>query len=479
MLARVLLVPLLAVYGWLAWGYATATPPWNNPDEPAHYNYVAYVARTGELPVLKPGDWDAALLERLKSTRFTAGGSIDAVRYESWQPPLYYVLAAQVFRLAPADNQIARLQWLRGFDVLLGGLTVLAGYFVARATLVGRNASARHSQRRAAEEPAEAVAVGSRGRPSTAVAEVEQTNPTTRHETAARSHAGEWLALATAGLMVGVPMFTAMSAAITNDALANLVAALLTLVSLHLLRWTPSQWGAVGLGVLCGLALLTKLTLIVFVALALLGLVARPLTRRAHRSAGFVRAATAAGVCVLVLAPWLLRQAQTYGWTDLLASRRHEAVVVGQPRFPGLSADFARDWSATVFHSFWAQFGWMGVVAPDRLYWVWGVATGLGIVGLIAWLTRRRAAWRSTAVAFLALTSLAMLAALVGYNLTFLQPQGRYLFPALAPFATLMALGWSSLAPRRLRAVGPLLLALALVAVNAYTLSRVLAPAFA
>uniref|UniRef100_UPI0025A2A063 hypothetical protein n=1 Tax=Klebsiella pneumoniae TaxID=573 RepID=UPI0025A2A063 len=57
----------LAAYAVLAFGYATRTPIWQNPDEPAHFNYVAQVALTGTLPELKPGDWDSALLARLQN----------------------------------------------------------------------------------------------------------------------------------------------------------------------------------------------------------------------------------------------------------------------------------------------------------------------------------------------------------------------------------------------------------------------------
>src|SRR5207249_12248312 len=49
------LVAILLTYLALASGYALGTPRWNNPDEPAHYNYVAQVARTVQLPVLEAG----------------------------------------------------------------------------------------------------------------------------------------------------------------------------------------------------------------------------------------------------------------------------------------------------------------------------------------------------------------------------------------------------------------------------------------
>jgi len=69
-----ILVLTLIAYAVLAFGYVTVTPIWQNPDEPAHYNYVAFVAQTGGLPELKPGDWDSALLERLAGSRANAGG---------------------------------------------------------------------------------------------------------------------------------------------------------------------------------------------------------------------------------------------------------------------------------------------------------------------------------------------------------------------------------------------------------------------
>ena len=62
--AWLLLVPILLAYGYLAVGYARATPRWNNPDEPAHVNVIRQIATTGTLPVLTEGDWDKPLLDR-------------------------------------------------------------------------------------------------------------------------------------------------------------------------------------------------------------------------------------------------------------------------------------------------------------------------------------------------------------------------------------------------------------------------------
>ena len=91
---------VVVLYLALATAYAVYTPAWQAPDEPAHYNYVSYVAEEGRLPVLAPGDYPAAYLEEIKARRFPADMSIAPLRYEAHQPPLYYLLAAGVYRLA-------------------------------------------------------------------------------------------------------------------------------------------------------------------------------------------------------------------------------------------------------------------------------------------------------------------------------------------------------------------------------------------
>jgi hypothetical protein len=149
--------------------------------------------------------------------------------------------------------------------------------------------------------------------------------------------------------------------------------------------------------------------------------------------------------------------------------------VADQPRFPGLSAEYVWAFATTSFHSFWAQFGWMAIVAQPRLYLAWGVVTLLAVLGLALqrrW--ARLAEWR-----LLAAGSVLAAIAYLGYNLTFEQPQGRYLFPALVPIALLLVAGWARLAPSRLQPPTVMVIGGALIALNAYALLRVLAPGFA
>jgi hypothetical protein len=49
---RIILLVILALYVILGVLYAVRTPPWQAPDEPAHYNYVRFVPTTGGFPVL-------------------------------------------------------------------------------------------------------------------------------------------------------------------------------------------------------------------------------------------------------------------------------------------------------------------------------------------------------------------------------------------------------------------------------------------
>ena len=82
------LAALVALYLLLAALYAWFTPAWQNPDEPAHNNYIRQLAESGSLPVLQPGDYDQQYLTDIVARRFPPQLSIDRLRYEGHQPPL-------------------------------------------------------------------------------------------------------------------------------------------------------------------------------------------------------------------------------------------------------------------------------------------------------------------------------------------------------------------------------------------------------
>src|SRR5574341_677356 len=93
------LILSLIVAAYLAIGiqYAVLTPRWEVPDEPAHYNYIRYLVDKKSLPTLDPGEYDQGYLAWLTSAQFPPYLPVDSLQYESWQPPLYYVLAAPIY----------------------------------------------------------------------------------------------------------------------------------------------------------------------------------------------------------------------------------------------------------------------------------------------------------------------------------------------------------------------------------------------
>jgi 4-amino-4-deoxy-L-arabinose transferase-like glycosyltransferase len=407
---RALLGLILLAYVALAAGYAVLTPRWNNPDEPAHFNYVREVAETGRLPVIRAGDWDADLLERLKATRFPRDASIDAIRYEGHQPPLYYLLAAPLHRLTGGLPLGAQVLVLRGLSIVLGAIVVASAFAVGRQLCPHR--------------PAIAL-----------------------------------LAAATAAF---VPMHTAISAAINNDSLANALAALTCVALVVGARRGFDDRAAVLLGGLLGALILTKLTVYVYVPLALFTVTLSEidLTRRCKRPIRWSvlrRPALAAATAAAISAWWLVRNVGLYGWSDPLAVGRHAEVVVGQPRWQQLDAAAVDYFGRILFRSFWGQFGWMGVVLSDRVYLLYLALTVLAALGLalLGFAHRgRRIADPAGATPMgpdwtgwvLAAAALLVAAEVVVYNLTFIQPQGRYLFPALVPIVLGLSLGWSRLA---------------------------------
>ncbi len=381
---------ILAVYFGLGFLFAWQTPPWQAPDEPAHYNYVRHLAEGRGLPELKPGDWDAAYLDFLKANRFPPGSDISPIRYEFHQPPLYYALLTPVY-LATGGSLLA----MRLASLAIGALAVVGVYLAGRLLFP-------------AEPP---VGVGA------------------------------------AGVAATLPQHVAVLASVNNDALAGAVAAALLAWGLAGLIGNPSLTWAVAGGILADLGLLTKTTVYPLVGLAvLLPLVAGRRAKGAGRLGTF---GVVAGLALVIGGWWFLRNAAVYGGLDILGLGRHDQVVVGQPRTGPLSPRLVVDWSLTAFRSFWLQLGWMGVPAED---WVYGLLAGLALVAgsgaLLLILDLVRSPQTRAAVFWLGLAAGLVIVQFGWYNLQFYQPQGRYLFPAMAVWALALAAGFRrALAP--------------------------------
>ncbi len=485
--ASVILAVVLLVYLGIGVLYAVYTPAWQVPDEPAHYNYVRHLAETGRFPVLQMGDYPHEYLEEIKARRFPPDLPIDPIRYESHQPPLYYLLAVPVYWLSGGQPLALRL-----LSVALGAVLLLVAYRLVRTIFPAQPA----------------------------------------------------LALGTAAFVAFVPMHVAMTAGVENDTLAELLLAVVALLAVqHVAEGAEAQGsrGAGGqgskgageqrskgdlvlMGIVLGLVLVTKTTAYAAVPVALVAAVWRwHLTHHAPRTTHHVlrftfhvsritpyrslgRQLLALLLPALLIAlPWYARNVAVYGWPDLLGLRWHDTVVVGQPRTAEWIVnygwgDFLRRFADFSFKSFWGVFGWMGVFVDNRIYLALGLLTGLVAVGSVVLVVRRwvrgareqrskgaeeqgsRGAEEqrsegapphpSPSAPLHKRRSLVLLAVWLGwtvlqylvYNVTFVQHQGRYLFPALIPLGLGFSLGWREvLRPPVSRALAALLALLALL----------------
>ncbi len=410
---HLLLWVILAMYLALAVLFAWRTPAWQAPDEPAHYNYIRFVATTAGFPVLQMGDYPHEYLEEIKSRRFPADLSIDPIRYEFHQPPLYYALLAPVYRLTHAA-----LWPLRLVSVLLGAGVIVLAYAIVR----------RLAPR--------------------------------------RGH----LALATAAFVAFLPQHLATVSQVGNDVLAELLfaAVLYILIGQVLAPEAGNRRSAVGLGVLLGLILIAKTTAYIAVVLVAGVLIWRGRHARAGWRSTLLEAALVAGPMALIALPWYARNLAVYGWPDFLGLIRHDQIVVGQTRTGEFLAQvgwaaYLRRAAEFTFKSFWGVFGWLGVFMDSRIYFALALLSGLAAAGVGMRVGRRESGdqRRDSAVRFdvarltcdaprrrasLLLLSSVLLTffTYVWYNAQFVQHQGRYLFTALIPLALAFAVGWET-----------------------------------
>lgn len=431
---------ILACYLLIGGLYAAQVPPWQAPDEPAHYNYIRQLAN-GRLPVIAAGDYDQAYLEEITGARFAPEYSVTAIEYEDWQPPLYYLLLTPIFMFFDGA-----LLPLRLASLLLGAGVIWLAYRTARLLFPE----------------------------------------------------AEWVAWSTAVFIAFIPQHVAMLASVNNDSLSELLIALLLYLTL---RWVTRagirklgddrRW-LIGLGFVLGLGFLTKATVYLMapvLAVVLLWQYWRTWQR-------LFQAAVLLYVPAFLLgAIWWVRNVIVYDGLDLLGKAAHDAVVVGQPRTAEWISQYGLDGTVqrflqTTFNSFWGQFGWMAVPMRAEVYWLLLGLSGVAMLGLLLYrftTTQLPVQFRSRLpVLILWLVFLLTLTIHVGYNLTFVQHQGRYLFPALIPISLGFSLGlgtWLLLVERPFQRERPLLvnlfpfgLAVALVLLDIFALFRFILP---
>ena len=292
-------MPLLAFAAALvpAAAVALAQPVWSRVDEAQHFDFIVQLAhgtwpiadqttlrpetvrimdRTGIYRWFQPNG-DAQPTDTAPSTfRQPPADMPIAARsqwfwrhiwyfsYESFQPPLYYLLMAPLYLAgSAAAGPLAAIYLLRLVNALMVAALAPAAWLLARELLPGR--------------------LG--------------------------------FAIAATAAAVAIPGLLVNLTQVTNDTLAALLGTVLVLLAVRFLRTGYTVPKAIVLGVLLGAALLTKLTVAGLVPALVVGVLAAPLARRAGgralaRHAGL--AAIALAVAGVLLAPWVLLNEHLY-----------------------------------------------------------------------------------------------------------------------------------------------------------------------
>ncbi len=402
---------ILLVFVCLAAGYSLITPPFETPDEVHHYAFARHLSQGNGLPVL-------------------SADSTELWAHEGGQPPLYYAMAAALtgwidqsdfpqlavrnpranignplfpgnknFMLYsgvwhPLAGSNLALHMGRWLSVLLGVWTLLSIYLLGRLAF-----------------------------PSS------QVQP-----------------LLTLALAAAIPQMAFISGAFTNDALIIALSAatvywlgrLVARDKAAAIRW----WEWALLGVLLGLAMLSKLQAVGLAALAVAVTVYVVWLRGKPRT--LLTAFVLVGLPVLAIAGWwYIRNMALYGdWTG--ASQVF--ALSGQRDDP---LDLAGWWLEFrgVRYSFWGLFGWFNILLPEWFYRVADVVTLTALTGALFALIRRspsvgaepagarRVLWLA---AIWAALSFAMMVSLM---VRATASQGRLLLPALGSLAILFTLG--------------------------------------
>lgn len=396
---------ILVTYLIFGFGYAALTPDWQNPDEPAHYNFIRHLAETGNLPALSKEDYDQIYLENIIQRGFPPELPIDSLRYEAHQPPLYYLLALPVYE-AFHGNVFP----LRILSLLMGACLLIVTYLIGSTI--------------APQKPI--------------------------------------LALSATATIALIPQHTAMMASINNDALAELLMVLVLWFALReRLSLSTGRYERTLLGIAVGLSFLTKLTVAIGYPVAAFALLSRLKEnhqcsqKRQHRyHIPWIDLILVLVLPLLIAIPWWVRNVMLYGWPDLFGLLQHASVVALQPKTADWIAvhGFLRWFSRLLtftFQSFWGQFGWMAVPMRPLVYLI---LFGLCSIVTLSWAAQLtgnkrtrvvRVNKKAKALLFFSFTLTMML--YLGYNYSYVQHQGRYLYSAIVPFSLALTVGWDRL----------------------------------
>ncbi|MCX6563174.1 MAG: glycosyltransferase family 39 protein [Candidatus Aminicenantes bacterium] len=274
-----------------------------------------------------------------------------------------------------------------------------------------------------------------------------------------------WLA---GGLVAFLPQFTFRGMNISNDAFATAASAAATYFIILIIKSGFSPRTGLAAAATIALAFLSKInTLFLVIPFSLAVLTdAKPWKARFRGLAVLL-------LTLALIAPWMIYNQVRYG-DPLAEGALNSAMTHLIDIKPLTSPYFLTRFPVLLGQSFVGLFGWMSLWSPPWFYQVFAALGILALLGLI-WRFVRRNIDRRLAAILITIPILSFI--LVVYlNLTFTQPQGRYLFPALPAIMILAALGLEGL-PFWKKGATPILVGM-LFLLNVFILGTLIIPVY-
>lgn len=438
-----LLSAILVLFVLLAGLYSVVTPIYEAPDEIGHFTYIKYIADHRALPVFEPVGEDEWIPE-------------------GRQLPLYYIVSALPLSLVdtsdadqlwhfnphaivgtfggvgnrnwiahtsqeqfPYHGTVLAIHLVRFLSVLMGTSTVLITYLIALEVFPDRKG----------------------------------------------------LASGVALLAAFNPQFLFISGAVNNDNLAALLSSAALLAILTTLRKGATMPRLIYLGIILGLAALTKLNTLGLLPLGLLALLI--MTTRQRPPALLLKGMAILLLLVFLIAGWwYVRNWALYG--DPMGLYIHPEA--GARRENPFTLQSVTGQAKGIKRSYWATFGWFNIQADPILYNLYDGLTLLGGLGLILAAIRvlRGKLFLPLAKLSLLLTWIVIMALeLLGWMWQASAYQGRMLFPAISAISFFLFFGLSQLTPRRYTTLLASLLGGIMLFIALITPFRYIAPAYA
>lgn len=420
------LVALLVLAAAKSLLWTMAIPPWRAPDEPQHFGYIQHLSRERSIPLSGETFLYPDLFQSLERTNFAGvlGDETTVVNLEVRQenpaaghPPLYYMSMLPAYWAAASGSTESQLYAVRAFGAIVFLLLIAVSYRFARLLF-----------------------------PDAA-----------------------YLQIGVPLLMIFHPQLGFIGAGVMNDTLAVLLFTLFLYELCVFARGDFSYRRAAYIGLAAGLGMLTRSSFVMAFPIGLAAFIWLVAARKGYRTRLVKAAAIAASLSIAVCGWYYLRNYIELGY--LQPTGRSERYGAGG----WWDLWFHTAFRADLIASFIGNFSWMSMpLPPEPLYWFRRISQ-FAVPGFAAALAVGywRRGWQVikpwVAVMFTGILVLFVLS-VTHFELTVGGAQGRYLFPAVFPFWSLVLIGLTGWMPPawRPRAAAVVVAAAALFGVWAF-----------